>query len=159
MLGRVEASVQIRRLPAEVFAFWRDFRNLPRFLGDVMAVRPMGPSLSCWTIQGPLSLHTFSLVRMTEAQPDTLIRYETVGPPGLRASWEIRFSPGLQPDGAEVREVMTLPLGALGHAALALIGKPPRAEVIANLRRLKQLLETGEVTDTSHAVAGKFSGD
>lgn len=60
----------------EVFSFYRDFRNLPRFLGDVMA--------------------------------------------------------------------------------LALIGKFPAEEQSANLRRLKEILETGSVTDTSYSVPGKF---
>jgi len=41
--------------------------------------------------------------------------------------------------------------------ALALIGKFPAEEVRANLHRLKQVMETGNVTDTSYAVRGKFS--
>ena len=48
-------------------------------------------------------------------------------------------------------------LGRLGRAALALIGKFPAEEVTANLHRLKEIIETGKVTDTSYAVAGKFS--
>ncbi|MFC3503894.1 hypothetical protein ACFOOK_23400 [Micromonospora krabiensis] len=51
---------------------------------------------------------------------------------------------------------LATPLGGLGRAALALVGKPPAAEVAATLRRLKQILETGQVTDTEHAVTGKF---
>ena len=49
-----------------------------------------------------------------------------------------------------------MPFGRVGRTALAAIGKPPAAETEANLHRLKQLLETGEVTDTAHAVPGKF---
>jgi hypothetical protein len=56
-----------------------------------------------------------------------------------------------------VREVMKTPLGGVGRAALALIGKPPAEEVAANLHRLKELMEIGRVTDESHAVAGKFN--
>jgi hypothetical protein len=52
--------------------------------------------------------------------------------------------------------VMKTPLGRLGIAALALMGKSPAEEQTANLHRLKQILETGRVTDTRHAVAGKF---
>jgi len=51
---------------------------------------------------------------------------------------------------------MKAPLGQFGRAALALIGKFPAQEVTANLRRLKQLLETGHISDTSYAVRGKF---
>jgi len=52
---------------------------------------------------------------------------------------------------------MKVPLGALGRAALALIGKFPAQEVDSNLHRLKQLMETGRVTDTTYSVAGKFA--
>jgi hypothetical protein len=48
-------------------------------------------------------------------------------------------------------------LATMGRAALALIGKLPAEEVSANLHRLKQVMETGHVTDTSYAVAGKFA--
>jgi hypothetical protein len=57
----------------------------------------------------------------------------------------------------EVREVMKMPLGMLARAALAMIGKFPAEEVSSNLRRLKQVMETGRVTDTSYAIASKFS--
>jgi hypothetical protein len=86
-----------------------------------------------------------------------LIRYETVSAPGVRTYWEIHFSPASESGQTEVREVMKAPLGRLGRAALALMGKFPAEEVRANLRRLKQVMETGKVTDTSYSVRGKFS--
>jgi hypothetical protein len=55
--------------------------------------------------------------------------------------------------------VMKVPLGRLGRAALALLGKFPAEEVAANLHRLKQVMEAGRVTDTSYSVAGKFAQD
>jgi len=51
---------------------------------------------------------------------------------------------------------MKAPLGRLGRAALALIGKFPAEEMYSNLNRLREMLETGKVTDTSYAVKGKF---
>jgi uncharacterized membrane protein len=94
---------------------------------------------------------------VTEERPNELIRYETVTAPGLRTCWTIHFAPGPEANETEVREVMQAPLGSFGRAALALIGKFPTAEVVSNLHRLKELLETGTVSDTSHAVAGKFA--
>jgi hypothetical protein len=85
-----------------------------------------------------------------------LIRYETVSP-GLKTYWEIHFAPSSAAGETNVREVMRAPLGRLGRAALALIGKFPAEEVASNLHRLKELLETERVTDTSYAVAGKFN--
>jgi uncharacterized membrane protein len=153
-----EESVTIKRAVAEVFQFYRDFSNLPRFLGDVIAVEQIGPATSRWTIQGPLGVRTTWTVRVTDQRTNEMIRYQTVGPPGLRTYWEIKFAPGAADGETEVRETMKTPLGRLGRAALAVLGKSPAAEVSSNLHRLKEILETGRVSDTSHSVAGKFSG-
>jgi uncharacterized membrane protein len=152
----IEASVAIQRPVEKVFEFYRDFRNLPRFLGDVMAIEPIDPAMSRWTIQGPLGIRVNWTVRVTEVRPNELIRYETVTSPGLRTYWTIHFTPGPAAGETQVHEVMQAPLGRLGRAALALVGKPPAAEVASNLHRLKEVMETGRVTDRSHAVAGKF---
>ena len=153
----IEASVTIQRAVGEVFRFYRDFNNLPSFLGDVMAVEQVGPATSRWTIQGPLGIRATWTIRVTEERTNELIRYETVGPPGLRTYWEIHFAPGSEAGATEVREMMKAPLGRWGRAALALIGKFPAEEVSANLYRLKEVMETGRVTDTSYSVAGKFA--
>jgi uncharacterized membrane protein len=92
----------------------------------------------------------------SQERPNELIRYETVTSPGLRTYWEIYFAPGSEAGETQVREVMKPPLGRLGRIALALIGKFPAEEVKANLHRLKQVMETGKVTDTSYSVRGKF---
>src|SRR5215510_9571421 len=153
----IGASVTIQCAVDEVFRFYRDFTNLPRFLGDVMAIEQIGPTTSRWTIQGPLGIQANWTIRVTEERTNELIRYETVGPPGLRTYWEIHFAPGSEAGETEVREVMKAPLGRLGRAALALIGKFPAEEVSSNLHRLKEVMETGRVTDTSYSVAGKFA--
>jgi uncharacterized membrane protein len=151
-----ESSVIIRSPVEKVFGFYRDFTNLPRFLGDVMAIKPLGPTTSRWTIKGPLGIQAHWTVRVTEERTNELIRYETVTLPTLKTYWEIYFARGPEDGETEVREVMKAPLGRLGRAALALIGKFPAQEVTSNLHRLKQVMETGKVTDTSYSVAGKF---
>ena len=152
----IEVSVGIDRPVEDVFTFYRAFKNLPSFLGDVMAVELTGPATSRWTIQGPLGIRTKWTIRVTEERPNELIRYETVTSPRLRTYWEIYFAPRSEARETQVREVMKPPLGRLGRAALALIGKFPAEEVTANLHRLKQVMETGKVTDTSYSVRGKF---
>ncbi len=152
----IDASVTIGRPVREVFDFYRNFKNLPSFLGDVMAIEQTGPATSRWTIQGPLGIRANWTIGVTEERPNELIRYETAPLPGVRTSWEIHFAPGSGAGETDVREVMKAPLARLGRAALALIGKFPAEEVSANLRRLKELMETGRVTDTSYSVAGKF---
>jgi uncharacterized membrane protein len=122
-----------------------------------MAIEQIGPRTSRWTIQGPLGIRANWTIKVTEERTNELIRYETVTLPGLRTYWEIHFTPGSEAGETEVREVMKAPLGRLGRAALALIGKFPAEEVSANLHRLKEVMETGSVTDMRYSVAGKFA--
>lgn len=155
----VEGSVRIRRPVAEIYEFYRDFTNLPLFLGDVMSVEPTGDGKSRWSIQGPARLKIQWEVEVIEERPNAVIRYRTNSLHGLDTTWNVYFSAADDPGSADVREVMELPLGRIGTLGLALVGKPPADEVAANLRRLKELMETGRVTDTSHAVPGKFDAD
>lgn len=156
----MESSIDIERPLREVFAFYRDFTNLPRFLGDVIEIEPMTDTTYRWTIEGPMGVRLHWKVRVTDVRPDEYIRYETIGLPGLlRTYWEIEFSPGARLGTTNVRERLTVPLGMVGKAFLRLVGKSPAKEVVANLHRMKQLLETGRVTDTCYAVPGKFAGD
>ena len=90
----IEARVTIQRPVQKVFGFYRDFKNLPRFLGDVMAIEQSGPATSRWTIQGPLGIRIKWTIRVTEERTNELIRYETVTSPGLRTYWEVHFAPG-----------------------------------------------------------------
>ena len=154
--NRIEASVTIRRAVEDVFRFYRDFKNLPSFLGNIMVIKQIGPATSRWTIQGPLGIRVNWTITVIEERTNELLRYETVTLPGIRTYWEIYFTPGPEAGETKVREVMNTPLGRLGRAALALIGKFPTEEAASNLQRLKQIMETGRVIDTSHAVAGKF---
>jgi uncharacterized membrane protein len=153
----IEHSVQIHRPVAEVYAFYRDFTNLPRFLGDVMAVEATGPGRWRWTIQGPLGIRVGTAVRTTQERPNSLLRYETSAPGMLRGRWEVHFAASARPGSTDLRERIMIPFEPVGRSMLIMIGKSPAAELEANLHRLKQLLEIGVVTDTRHAVPGKFS--
>lgn len=153
----IEASVTIQRPVEEVFRFYQDFKNLPRFLGDVWDIEQIGPATSRWVIQGPLGIRANWTMKVTQERINELICYETATPPLPRTSWEIHFAPGSEAGETEVREEMKVPLGRLGRAALALMGKFPTEEVTANLHRLKQVMEVGRVTDTSYSVVGKFA--
>lgn len=142
----------------EVFDFYRDFTNLPRFLGDVMSIEATGEKTSRWTIQGPAGLRFQWDTEVIEEEPNKLIRYRTTSFHAFSTTWNVYFSAvghGAS-SSTEVREVMEVPLGIVGMKGLALVGHPPAEEIASNLNRLKQLMETGRVTDMSHAVPGKF---
>lgn len=154
---KVEKTVLIHRTPADVFQFYRDFRNLSRFLGDVTDIQILDPTTSRWTIEGPLGIYVHWDTKITASVPNTLISYELAGSEPSKATWEVHFEPNGDPNTTTVREILMAPMGRLELAAMALIGKYPAQEVQANLQRLKELLETGKVTTTDYAVDGKFT--
>jgi len=154
--ARCEESIVIERPVEDVFAFYQDFRNLPDFLGDVVRVQATGDRTSRWTIKAPLGLELHWTVVVTDMLPNAFIAYQTESA-AAPARWEVSFSPGTHPGTTLVREVMSMPGGLIARAALAAVGKPPAKEVRANLKRLKELLETGHVTTMDYAVAGKFA--
>jgi uncharacterized membrane protein len=154
----IQANESIHRPAADVYAFYRDFSNLTRFLGDVIAVEPLSQERFRWTIQGPFGIKVSWTVRVTEERTNELIRYETVSVPWLKTYWEVYFEEERGFPVTSIRETMRLPLGWIERAMLAGIGKHPAREVSANLHRLKELMEKGWVTDTTYAVPGKFGG-
>src|SRR4051812_11858954 len=90
----IEETVTIQRPVEKVFGFYRDFGNLPSFLGDVMAIELVGPATSRWTIQGPLGIRASWMIKVTEERANELIRYETVTSSRLGTCWEVHFAPG-----------------------------------------------------------------
>lgn len=139
----VTGEVVIRRPIQDVYSFYRDFANLPRFLGDVVTVERLADMTYRWVVTGPFGARVPVTVTITEQRVNRLIRYQTCGPALLRGRWQLDFSADTDSGPTRVREQLVVPLGAIGRALLALIGKFPDREVAANLTRLKQLLESG----------------
>lgn len=148
LAGPVTGEVVIRRPIQDVYGFYRNFTNLPRFLGDVVAVEQVADTTYRWIVAGPVGTRVPMTVTITEQRVNQLIRYQTGGPRPLRGRWELAFTVDTGSGGTRAREQLVVPLGAIGRAVLALNGKFPHREVAANLTRLKQLLETGHGGDT-----------
>lgn len=149
----ISAAVEIRRPADEVYAFVSDPANMPRYLGDVTAVEILSPTRSRWTIGLPFGLRSHWISEITEKRPREAFSYR-VKIAGHEATWLITFTG--HGSVTTVREELTMPRSRLSRAALKITRKNPPAEVASNLNRLKQLLETGTVTDSSNALPGRF---
>ena len=73
----IAESIVIERSVEDVFAYYRDFRNLPAFLGDVMRVEVTGERTSRWTIRSPWGVDLQWTVVITEIRPNAFIAYQT----------------------------------------------------------------------------------
>jgi uncharacterized membrane protein len=149
----VNATLTINRPQADVYRFWRDFQNLPGLLSHVESVRVDG-NRSHWRAELPAGLELEWSAEIEEDRPDELISWRSL-PGGLLQNHgrvSFRRAPGDQ--GTEVHVTLGFePLGgALGGAFAKLFGSLPANKLRADLKRIKQVLETGSLMRSDASV-------
>jgi uncharacterized membrane protein len=143
----VHKSVTIGRPREDVYAFWRDFPNLPRFMEHLESVEMLGPDRSRWTARGMGGKTVSWEAETTEDVPGERIAWRSVGRSELYNAGTVRFRDAPAGRGTEVAVEMWYapPGGALATALLRLFRKEARQQVADDLRRLKQVMELGEI--------------
>ncbi|MFY1593442.1 SRPBCC family protein [Micromonospora sp. WMMD737] len=143
----MEVSVTVNRSPAEAYRFWRDLENLPRFMSHLESVRADDLRRSHWTAHGPAGRRIEWDAEIVDDQPNRSLAWRSL--PGTRVpnAGRVRFVPAPGDRGTEVRVRLRYapPAGALGRAVAKLFGEEPEQQVRDDLRRFKQVVETGEV--------------
>ncbi len=155
----VTVSLAINRSPQELYRFWRDFTNLPRFMHHLQSVQVTGDRRSHWVATGPAGTSVEWDAEITEERPDELIAWCALEGSDVHHAGSIRFSAAPQGRGTFVTVQMQYrpPAGALGAAVGALFGEDPSQTIKSDLRRFKQLMETGEIITTEGQPAGRTS--
>ncbi|MEU9509983.1 SRPBCC family protein [Micromonospora sp. NPDC048170] len=143
----LEVAVTVNRSPAEAYRFWRDLENLPRFMSHLESVRADDLRRSHWTARAPAGRRVEWDAEIVDDQPNRTLAWRSM--PGTRVpnAGRARFVPAPGDRGTEVRVRLRYapPAGALGRAVAKLFGEEPEQQVRDDLRRFKQVLETGEV--------------
>lgn len=136
----IEGAVIIRRPVETVFRFYRDFRNLPRFLGDIIHVELTGERSFWWTVRTAFGFDVHWPVCVTEIRTNAFIAYEMQS---LLApvQWSVAFDPADEGAATIVRKQMAFPSGKVAEIVFGVLGKPPACEVQVDLVRLKELME------------------
>jgi uncharacterized membrane protein len=149
-----EHAVTINRSPAEVYGFWRDFRNLPRFMSHLESVRVIDDRRSHWIAVGPAGTRVEWDSEVTEDRPNQLLRWRSAPGADVENHGTVRFTqaPGGRGTELHVRLVYHPPAGMLGVALAKLFGEEPGQQIKGDLLRLKQVLETGEVVHSDSSI-------
>jgi uncharacterized membrane protein len=141
----IAQSITINRSRHEVYAYWRNLENLPRFMPYLRAVQQRSERRSHWIANVPVSGRTVQWEsEIVDDIPNELIRWYALPGGSLSHSGEVRFmqAPGDRGTEVHVRMRYEPPAGIALGALLYPFGK----EVVAEeLRRLKRLLEAGEI--------------
>lgn len=143
----LRAAVTVQRSPQDVYNFWRDVENLPSFMYHLKSVTADADGRSHWVANAPVGQPVQWDAQITEDQPGRRIAWQSLPGSGIENGGSVDFAPDSSGKGTEVRVTIgyQLPGGALAKAASTLLGESPDQQVNDDLRRFKQILETGQV--------------
>lgn len=143
------AVITINRGVGDVYAFWRRLENLPLFMPHLRSVEVIDERWSHW-IASALGTTIEWRAEIVTDEPERRIAWRSVEDADVPNEGEVAFRPAPGGRGTEVRVRMAYspPAGAVGAAFAKLLGSDPGQRMVSDLRRLKQILETGEIPTT-----------
>lgn len=141
-------SVRVELPAAEVYDFWRRLENLPRFMRHLEAVTPEpGTAKSHWVAVGPAGVRVEWDAEIINDVANTTLAWRSLPDADLVTAGSVTFKPvrGGRSTQLTVHLQYAPPAGRAGTFVAALFGRAPEQNVREDLRRLKQLLEAGEI--------------
>ena len=135
---RVRKSLNINRPPEACYRFWRDFENFPGFMQHVDEVRVLDATRSHWRVRAPFGRQVEWDAEIVSDIPSQQLGWRTLADAEIGHSGVVRFAPGIGGRGTK-------------------IGEEPSQQIEQDLRRFKQLIETGEIPTTIGQPAGRRS--
>jgi uncharacterized membrane protein len=156
---RVEQTMPINLAVSELFAFWRNFENLPRFMRNVDSVEVIDDKRSHWRVKGPMNVSYEWEAELINEVQDELIAWRTLENADVAHAGSVHFTPLPGGHGTAVRVVFEYrPTGGRVAGAVAkLLGQDPGADVREDLRRFKRIMEAGEIPTTEGQPRGGVS--
>ena len=141
----VEEAVTVSKPAAELYRFWRQFENLPRFMQHLESVQTLDEKRSRWVAAAPAGQTVEWVAEIINDEPDRLIAWRSTEDADVHSAGSVRFVE--TPDGGTQVTVnldYLPPAGQVGHWIAKLFGEAPDQQIRADLQQFKQVMESGE---------------
>jgi len=154
---KVEKSVLINKSPEDLFGFWRKFENLPRFMSHLKAVSKTDDSHSHWVAKAPAGKTVEWDAEIINEKENELVAWRSLEGSEIPNAGSVRFTPSPTGRGTEVKVSLSYepPAGKVGVLIAKLFGEGPEQQIAEDLRRFKQLMETGEIATIEGQPSGR----
>jgi uncharacterized membrane protein len=156
---KVEKSVSIlNKSPQELYEFWRNLENLPNFMKHLRSVKMLDNNRSHWVANAPAGATVeWDAETVIDDPEQHLIAWSSLADAQIDNSGFVRFQAAPPGRGTEVKVVLEYnpPGGAVGVAIAKLFGEEPEQQLGDDLRRLKQIMEAGEIATTEGQPSGR----
>ena len=152
----VNKSIVVNATAEEVYNYWRDLENLPRFMRYLESVQVTGEGRSHWVAKAPGGSVEWD-AEITEDRPNQLISWRSLEGSEVETSGTVRFEPATGGRGTVVHVTLDYnpPAGAVGALFAKLFGEDPDGEMQTDLRRFKQIIELGEIVVSDGTLTGE----
>ena len=150
------ASCIVNRDPDDVYRFWREFRNLPRFMDHLESVEEIGEGRSHWVAKGPAGMRVEWDAMIVADDPGRVITWRSLENSDVDNAGAVRFerAPGGRGTIIKVNIQYNPPAGVVGATVAWLFGEEPNQQLDDDLRRFKQVMEVGEVVVSDSTIFG-----
>jgi uncharacterized membrane protein len=156
-LTHVQQSLIINAAPEELYQFWRNFENLPRFMQHLESVQELSDGRSHWVVKAPAGTTVEWDAEILNERPNELIAWQSLEGADVYNAGSVSFerAPGNRGTIVRVKLAYDAPAGVLGTTLAKLFGEEPSQQVAGDLRRFKQMIETGEIIVSEGTLQGK----
>lgn len=141
---KVEKSVEIKRAPAQVYGYWRQLKNLPKFMPHLHSVEETGPRTSHWVVKGPAGKSVSWDAEIINEHPGEMIAWQTLPGATVQSAGTVRFE-SLK-NGQNTRVSVSLqyapPAGNFGATVARIFGEAPEQQLEKDLTQFRTLLES-----------------
>jgi uncharacterized membrane protein len=143
---KIETSVLIHRSREELYRFWRNFENLPRFMDHLESVTVVDEARSHWVVRGPLGARVEWDAEIHNDIRNELIAWRTLPGSDVSHAGSVHFEPEFPGPGTRVRVILRYepPAGKSGDLIASMFGEAPNQQIEDDLRRFKQVMEASE---------------
>jgi uncharacterized membrane protein len=144
---KVEEVTTINRPIEQVYGFWHDFTNFPRFMRHLESVERIDARRSRWRAKAPAGMSVEWEAELLEDRENEWIAWRSIEGATVQNSGSVRFERAPGARGTEVRVQLQYspPAGELGRTVAWLFGEEPAQQIHEDLHRFKQLMEAGEI--------------
>lgn len=143
----VRESIRLEKPIAEVYRFWRRLENLPRFMTNLEQVIEVNQKRSHWVAKGPAGVRVEWDAEIINAVENKVIGWRSLPGSDVVTAGSVKFDAARGGRNTQVTVHLQYapPAGRVGAAVATVAGREPSQTIREDLRRLKQLLEAGEV--------------
>ncbi|MBF4494182.1 SRPBCC family protein [Flavobacterium sp. JLP] len=139
----IRVNSVINKPVSEVYAFWRDVENLPKFMNHLESVQPINFTVSKWTAKGPGGIGKISWkAEIIKDEKEKFLSWQSLEEAAVKNVGKVTFKSKGNATEIDVTISYQAPLGIAGESAAKLLNPYFEKLVKDDITNFKSYLES-----------------